>query len=336
MTQLAENFREIASIPRCGCSLTESLRHMMTVVRRVVGCDSINIGTVDLQTEEGHHFDLDGFLMPPERREALPHFKNQHPMLAYARQHPGLNPPLRFCDFYSRQEFEETGLYRECYHGYTSSMVTFGIDSPPGLNISFVLSRSQGDFSEREVEHLSVLQPLISSVYHQLILEEAVRCRRSSDLPAGIIAGSGQHIITLDRRATALLTQIFPNASRHRLPECLARHVYPSRSRVNTFLVQLDNQCLNGQVEHVGDEWILKIWEERGPLPKEKISALGLSKRQVEVLHWVAMGRTNPEIAIILGISARTVEKHLENIYRQMGVETRLAAIQFCNRMQSH
>ncbi|NBB80400.1 MAG: hypothetical protein GVY36_13330 [Verrucomicrobia bacterium] len=309
---------------------------MMTVVRRVVGCDSINIGTVDLETEEGHHFDLDGFLMPPDRRDALPHFKNQHPMLAYARQHPGLNPPLRFCDFYSRREFEETGLYRECYHGFTNSMVTFGIDSPPGLNISFVLSRSQGDFSEQEVEHLSILQPLISSVYTQLILEEAVRCRKRSDMPAGIIAGSGQSIITLDRQAAALLERYFPNGSRHRLPECLAAHVSSSRSRLATFVVQPGNFCLNGQIEHVGREWILKIWEETRPLPEDKIIALGLSKRQVEVLHWVAMGRTNPEIAIILGISYRTVEKHLENIYRQMGVETRLAAIQFCQQMQSH
>lgn len=308
----------------------------MTVVRRVVACDSINIGTVDLETEEGFHFDLDGFLMPEERRVTLPHFKKQHPMLEYARKHPGLNPPLRFCDFYSRRQFEETGLYRECYRGYTSSMVTFGVDAPAGLNISFVLSRSEGDFSDQDVDRLALLQPLISSVYHRLILEEAVNCRKLSEMPTGIIVGSGKSIITLDAHAGTLLRRHFPQSSRHRLPESLARNVFAAKARIQSFIVQPEGHGLNGRVEHVGKEWILKLWEEMGPLPKEKISALGLSKRQVEVLQYVAMGRTNPEIAIILGISYRTVEKHLENIYRQMGVETRLAAVQFCRSLQTH
>jgi DNA-binding CsgD family transcriptional regulator len=308
---------------------------MMQIVRATVACDTINIGTVDLKTEEGFHFDLDGFLMPSERRQTLPHFKNQHPMLEYARKNPGLNPPLRFCDFLSRRQFEETGLYRECYRGYTMGMVTFGIDAPEGLNISVVLSRSDGDFSDDEVAQLSILQPLISSVYHRLILEEAVNCRHLSDMPAGIIVGSGASIITLDAHAGALMERHFPNNSRHRLPECLARQVARRHARVQSFIVQPDGHALNGLVEHTGTEWILKIWQETGPLPSEKIADYGLTKRQVEVLQYVAMGRTNPEIAIILGISYRTVDKHLENIYRQIGVETRLAAVQLCRKLKA-
>lgn len=54
--------------------------------------------------------------------------------------------------------------------------------------------------------------------------------------------------------------------------------------------------------------------------------ALGLTQREAEILRWVADGKTNPEIAIILGISARTVQKHLERIYQKLGVECRMAA----------
>lgn len=335
LSRLSRNSREIAGIASCDGSLTDHLRRMMELVHATVSCDSINIGTVDLETEEGFHFDLDGFLMPLNRRQTLPHFKNQHPMLEYARKHPGLNPPLRFSDFYSRRQFEETGLYRECYRGYTQGMVTFGIDAPEGLNISFVLSRSHGDFSEDEVSQLSVLQPLVSSVYQRLILEEAVNSRHLADLPVGVIVGSGPSVITFDAHARALLERHFPNSTWHRLPESLAWQVTQRRARVQSFVIQPEGHALNGIVEHVGKEWILKIWEEMGPLPADKIAALGLTRRQVEVLQWVAMGRTNPEIAIILGISYRTVDKHLENIYRQIGVETRLAAIQFCRKLQS-
>jgi DNA-binding CsgD family transcriptional regulator len=51
-----------------------------------------------------------------------------------------------------------------------------------------------------------------------------------------------------------------------------------------------------------------------------------LTAREVEVLGWVAEGKTNPEIGIILGTSWRTVQKHVENILRKLGVETRTAA----------
>ena len=52
-----------------------------------------------------------------------------------------------------------------------------------------------------------------------------------------------------------------------------------------------------------------------------------LTPREQEVLHWVSQGKRNNEIALILGCSHRTVEKHLEHILAKRGVETRTAAI---------
>jgi len=54
-----------------------------------------------------------------------------------------------------------------------------------------------------------------------------------------------------------------------------------------------------------------------------------LSVREQEILHWVREGKRDPEIAIILGISPRTVHHHMANIYRKLGVETRTAAAMF-------
>jgi DNA-binding CsgD family transcriptional regulator len=56
------------------------------------------------------------------------------------------------------------------------------------------------------------------------------------------------------------------------------------------------------------------------------IAAVPLTPREREVLDWVAAGKTNRDIAAILGASPRTVEKHLERIYEKLGVETRTAA----------
>ena len=56
------------------------------------------------------------------------------------------------------------------------------------------------------------------------------------------------------------------------------------------------------------------------------LSFYGLTGRESEIAEWVAAGKTNPEIAVILRISARTVEKHVERVLGKLGVENRTAA----------
>jgi DNA-binding NarL/FixJ family response regulator len=57
------------------------------------------------------------------------------------------------------------------------------------------------------------------------------------------------------------------------------------------------------------------------------LERLGLTPREAEVLFWVAQGKTNPEIGMILELSVPTVKKHLEHIFEKIGVENRGAAI---------
>ena len=53
---------------------------------------------------------------------------------------------------------------------------------------------------------------------------------------------------------------------------------------------------------------------------------LAITERESEVLHWIANGKTNREIAEILSLSPRTVNKHLEQLFPKLGVENRTAA----------
>jgi DNA-binding NarL/FixJ family response regulator len=53
---------------------------------------------------------------------------------------------------------------------------------------------------------------------------------------------------------------------------------------------------------------------------------LGLTARATETLLWLAQGKTNPDIATILGITESTVKKHVQEIFEKLGVETRGAA----------
>src|SRR4051794_34554541 len=70
----------------------------------------------------------------------------------------------------------------------------------------------------------------------------------------------------------------------------------------------------------------------RGGLSERIIKSVPLSalaplfRRQADVLGWIAAGKRNDEIATILAISRRTVEKHVEKIFAALDVETRAAA----------
>jgi DNA-binding CsgD family transcriptional regulator len=60
-------------------------------------------------------------------------------------------------------------------------------------------------------------------------------------------------------------------------------------------------------------------------IPSELIS-LGLTKREAEVLAWMARGKGNYEIGVILGAKRRTISKHVEHILSKLNVENRTAA----------
>ena len=62
------------------------------------------------------------------------------------------------------------------------------------------------------------------------------------------------------------------------------------------------------------------------------LKSMGLTERETEVLTWVAEGKSNRDVATILGIRSVTVKKHLEHIFQKMGVETRTAAVAFALR----
>ena len=74
-------------------------------------------------------------------------------------------------------------------------------------------------------------------------------------------------------------------------------------------------------------ELLLLMMEQEGDQTAESLmESFHLTSREAEVLLWAAKGKTNRDIGDILGISPRTVNKHLDHIYVKLGVETRTAA----------
>jgi DNA-binding NarL/FixJ family response regulator len=90
-----------------------------------------------------------------------------------------------------------------------------------------------------------------------------------------------------------------------------------------------DDRALN--VSFVGrmgaDELLLRVAEESASVDAGQLKErLNLTSREAEVLFWIARGKSNRDVGQILGMSPRTVNKHLEQIYVKLGVENRAAA----------
>lgn len=94
----------------------------------------------------------------------------------------------------------------------------------------------------------------------------------------------------------------------------------------------LQVKCFNDPIEIVYERaqknmHLLHIKEFKQEKSADSLKqSLPITKRESEVLYWVSYGKTSWEISKILEMSPRTVNKHLEQIYRKLGVDNRTSA----------
>ncbi len=107
--------------------------------------------------------------------------------------------------------------------------------------------------------------------------------------------------------------------------ECL----YVFFSKDKTFSVQ--NSVMGLVMPHI-DSTLRKIQHlemtaEIDPQAVNQTLAAGLSERELEIIYWVRVGKTNQEIGEILFISQNTVKSHLKRIFSKLNVTTRAQAV---------
>jgi DNA-binding NarL/FixJ family response regulator len=81
------------------------------------------------------------------------------------------------------------------------------------------------------------------------------------------------------------------------------------------------------EVSATSDSFPLFLDDRSEPCIEKCLQKLGLTPRQVEVMHMIIKGKELTAIAHELGCTEATVRKHVENLYRRLGVQTRTAAI---------
>jgi DNA-binding NarL/FixJ family response regulator len=137
-------------------------------------------------------------------------------------------------------------------------------------------------------------------------------------------------------QAGTLMAQMLPEplAEGVQLPDILARAL-ASGEDMNRIEILLERApAMPLRVQGVGraapGEILLRVSEAgttgTGSLEERLRDSYQISAREAEVLNWLSQGKTNRDIAEILDVSPRTVNKHLERIFRKIGVENRTSA----------
>ncbi len=313
-----------------------------SAVKMLVPCDVITYNIVDPRTQTNTYFsDPPGWITSELEVAFLEHL-GEHPLIRhYVRTGDGR--PLKFSDFLSQRQFQDLGIYTEFFRPLRlEHQMAVTIPCSGQLVIAVALNRQYVDFSEEERQMLSLVRPHLAQAFQNM---EVVTALKRKPNTARI------ELVHMDRLWRAPFAS---ERTRTWLEEYFQCALSPNSQLPHTLLQWAQRQQMAvqaaGEVPQVAGPLVIARGERRlvihfilgtgttsqGTLVVEErvnrpsvssLASLGLTKREAEVMALLMQGWTNPHIARRLSISPRTVQKHLENIYAKLGVQTRAAAV---------
>lgn len=330
-------------------SLQTVTRKLLLVVSMLVPCFAASCDEWDVD-RSGHVLGYRVTLVPtfPEAEELLhrlPMFIHNHPLFPFLQER--VTHPLKISDVSSQREFLRGEVYNEVYRlgQVHHQMICF----PPGQespHLCITVNRQGPDFSERDRAMLSLLWPHFRQAHSNAAALSAATAPAKAPRIGSV--QRAWEVVELDpkghprafsNRANEWLKTYFDDAfPRRPWPDRLGRWIRQQRwptkpnekalSHRHPFIVERGGRMLRlNFLPGRGGAGILLLSESRTtPCSREAFRSLPLTSREREVFRWICEGKTNPEIALILGISPRTVQKHAEHIFVRLGVENRLQA----------
>lgn len=313
-------------------------RTMLEVLHELVPGDNLVLNRFEVTT--GHYSVVtlpDGIAKPDEVKQ-VGRYLNQSPFPPYFVGTGDTQWKLT-TDFMPLADFHATDLWKEglCRWGINQQccgMLAFMNATAHAITIN----RTHRGFEERERLLLNTLHPhLVTSYVHaqafgsqQRTLDELQATLNAAPGAYGYFHADGR-LSWLQPQARDWFAQVYESTDSDGLPAAARLLIAqvksgPEKTAYHTETLPEGRltQCL--LPSHLGG-WILRLEMTPNSSRLRLTPILGLTDREQEVLGWMVDGKRNAEIATILGISARTVEKHVEAILRTLQAENRATAI---------
>jgi DNA-binding CsgD family transcriptional regulator len=285
-------------------------------------------------------------IVAPRQAEAFGSYFQEHPLfIEFLRSK--LVAPRKITDYVTFGQYCRTGIYNEFYRllGVDRQMA-IGFPATPEMFSLIALNRYKKDFTESERLMLTHLRPHIIAAYQNMEALSRLQFERAqlqmaleaSKVGAILLSADGA-VLLVTEKAQKWLAKYFdaPHGRAAELPEELTNWLafYVFNSTLDELsdapvkpleIIRADTRLRVRVLTDGGSGQILLLLDEKVTNQSKAFESLGLTRREAEVLGWVALGKTDSEVALLCSISKRTVQKHLEHIYQKLGVETRTAA----------
>ncbi|HZZ43510.1 MAG TPA: helix-turn-helix transcriptional regulator [Tepidisphaeraceae bacterium] len=285
-----------------------------------------------------------GGLDIPKLTKIMEPFVHQHPVIMYC-QKTGDGTAHQISDFLSQEDYHRLELYQEFYRPLgVDDQLSITLPAPTGTIIGLSISRASWRFPERERQILNALRPHLLQAYRNAALKAQLMAASQAAhgaldrLPLGVIhLNAGLQATLITAPARRLLEAYYPGGGFPDEVMDYARSLAPfgaGSMGAAPMTIRRDRSYLVVQAlkpdgrDQSALTLLLTDHPAAPPRPgTARAREFGLTPREAEVLDWLAEGKTNPEIAAILKISPRTVQKHLEHAFQKLSVETRSAAL---------
>jgi len=321
---------------------------MVRLAARLVACE---LGSYnELFTRDAR---MDFALRIPDSALIRSHFPaflaylNEHPLVPHIGRTDGI--AIKFSDFLTGRQLRRLNIYNEYFERIgVRHQILSNFDPGRRVQRAISLNRAGRDFSERDRDVLTLLGPHLTQAYWNV--SALGRLRRATAAMEATHASQAQAILLVDReqrvqwisvQARDWLRDFLAAAVNvdSLLPDALARWLTQQRrqrTEIDRALAkppvavrfskpqgQLVARYAAEDAEGVAS---LLLTFERSAEPVALRMPV-LTTRENEVLGWIAHGKGNPEIAVILGLKLRTVYKHVENIFAKLDVDNRATAM---------
>jgi DNA-binding CsgD family transcriptional regulator len=307
------------------------------LLRDLISCDHSGHNVINL--EMGHSTVVTD---PPDTvfrggPELLSQFADQNPLIVEAKG--GNCSAMRLSDYISPAAFHRTDIYNYVYK-VVGLEHQLALQFPPlfdGIGssqqvVGLSLARSTRDFSDSEQLLLEAIKPMLTSTLQRLhylaLMHAIVDTARDSEV---LVLFDADHIVTWVTPNAQQRLGVSPGS---RLPPELRacasdRALGPRKATNDSVTAIVRDQPV--RVRWVADAYpgldALYVDRHRQPGRANLMRQLGVTARQADVLVLLTQGHSTSEMADHLGISRRTVESHLDGIYRRLGVRNRGQAI---------
>jgi len=319
---------------------------MVRSLQRAIGCSSfhmsgINPGLRRARWSSSWRSGQPTFMT--NIREVFERHMHEHPFLEHWDGGQTVFKPATLSDLVSRPSWHDTTLYNEVYRPFRIEHmlgVAVRVSRPSKMHV--VAMRETTDFDDRDRHVLGLLVPHIEAGYRYAEAFGDLEAQLAAllqgletDGSAVIQLGPDRRIRQMSAHARDLLAAHFgaPRADRGALPapvdDWLRRLGFTASGSVaplRPLVTEREGRRLTIEILRSHGGLFLLLNERKLRIAPADIVSLGLSPRETEVLAWLAHGKSNAEIAGILGLSPATIKHCLERVYGKLDVGTRAAA----------